>query len=259
MDRYDELKRTIDKKYTDREVECHDNIINLYELYHILTDEIAPYRTVMDGSEIQRKINADRTIIEKLGMFKKRSVVRNKCTSAICSVKSNSSRICFGFEDKKVSMGSKFTAIVKDFDSDEIYFDKYTDVDKAFVEKYISEIYEMFAVLEEYGQLFPYDEKEGRNVLKQSFDDGVLNITISLDLYGRVKYDIRLSEKVGSMDLYNRDWLNRESIRDYVERSIKRIFMSIPININDLNDTYKLLVEHNLGRKDNLKLVKKGE
>ncbi len=86
MDSYTELKNKIDSRYSDSYVTQTENVISLYDLITMLEEEMEPLRRVKMGKDFQNQINADRTITQRIGLFKKRAVVDNKCTGTYTSV-----------------------------------------------------------------------------------------------------------------------------------------------------------------------------
>ncbi len=133
-------------------------------------------------------------------------------------------------------------ALFKDFDSDEIYFSDYGLKDRDFVTKYISEIYEIFGILEEYGTMFPIKEKS-RKAIGQEFSDGVLDVEVVLDTYGRVSDTITPSEAVDPDKIYTREWYSRDTISKHVQDMRVQVLSSIPVEISNLNIVFKRLVE----------------
>lgn len=248
MDSYTKLLTSIDNKYSNGSVEQSENIISLYDLVTILQEEMEPLRKVKIGKEFQDKINADRTIFQRIGLFKKRAIVNKKCTGGYTETGQTSSKISLCFEEKGQGLGTHIV-LHKDFDSDEIYFADFCVKDREFVERYISDIYEIFAVLEEYGTLFPYEEKKGRCGIKQDFSDGLLDVSVSLDNWGRVSTGIVPSKGNDPENLYTRTWYSRETISKHVDEMSEQILRSIPIEISGLDKVFRMLVERAIGKR----------
>lgn len=256
MDKYTELKGKIDSKYSNGLVQQSENIISLYDLITMLKEEMEPLRKVKIDKEFQEKIDADRTIFQRIGLFKKQAIVKGKCNGGYTSVEQNRSTISLHFEEKNSSF-DRCIVLHKDFDSQEIYFADFCYKDRDFVTKYISEIYGIFAVLENYGTIFPYEEKKGRIGITQEFNDELLSVTVNLDTFGRVSTSIVPTKDNDPDGVYTRDWYSRETISKHVDGMSEQILRSIPIEISSLNEVYKTLVERAIGKRQ-AKLLAKG-
>lgn len=248
MDSYTKLITSIDEKYEDNGVEQTENIISLYDLVTILSEEMEPLRKLKMDKEFQNKINNDRTILQRIGLFRTRTVVDKKCKGGYTEVGENRSSISLNFEDKGNVLGTH-VVLFKDFDSDELYFADFCLKDREFVEKYISDIYGIFAILEQYGTLFPYEEKKGRTGLSQEFSDGLLSVTVKLDTWGRVTPSIVPCKGIDTDNLYTREWYNRETVSKHVYAMQEQILRTIPVEISSLNEVYRKLVEDNISKK----------
>lgn len=247
MDSYTKLMTSIDEKYSGEEVEQSENIISLYDLVKMLEDEMEPLRTLKLEKDFYNKINADRTVFQRIGLFRKKAVINQKCTGGYTETGEKRSTISVHFDNGK-DLGAH-VVLYKDFDSDEIYFADFCIKDREFVEKYISDIYGIFAILEAYGTLFPYEEKKGRTGLSQEFADGLLSIKVSLDTYGRVTPLILPVKEADPDNLYVRTWYSRETVSEHVNNMSEDILRRIPVEISSLNEVYKMLVERAIGKK----------
>lgn len=255
MDKYTELMQRIESQYSGEEIEQTENIISLYDLYTILMLEMKPLNMIKMGNDLQNKINADRTIFRRIGLFKRQAVIDKKCTGIYTDIGETRSEIVFSFDERRSSVGSHLT-LYKDIDSDELYFGDFSLKDREFVEKYLSDIYDIYAILESYGTLFPYENEKGRQSLNQEFDDGILKVNITCDTYGRVAIQVSPSKGVDSDNLYTRSWLNRQTVSSYVDENIDDILCRIPVEISSLNEVYRTLVEYNLAKKKAMTLKK---
>jgi hypothetical protein len=131
MDEYTRFKQDLDKKYIEPDgIEKKDGVISLYDLIDILEMGFDDLKLTMDGSALRDQINQDRTILQRINLFKKKRVIDKKCTSIISSFNKDKCRISFGFEDSSRSMGSRFVVLIKDRGSDELYFESDYFADK---------------------------------------------------------------------------------------------------------------------------------
>lgn len=254
MDKYIELMNKINAKYSGEEVEQTENIISLWDLVNILKEEMQPFYDVRLGHDLRDKINGDRNILQRIGILR-RNALDNECRSAYTYMSENSNEISIAFKTQSAAMDSHLV-IIKDRGSDELYFADFSLKDRDFVTKYLSEIYHTFAVIEEYVTLFPYEKSKGRLSLEQSFNDGVLTFTVTCDTYGRVNTKVEPSKGADPDNLYKRTWYNREKVSDYVEDNTEEIMRRIPVQISELDQVYRKLIEDNLSKKNGLKYGK---
>ena len=257
MDEYTRFKQDLDKKYREPDgIEQRDGVISLYDLIDILEMGFDDLKLTMDGSALRNQINQDRTVLQRINLFKKKRVIDKKCTSIISSFNKDKCRISFGFEDSSRSMGSRFVVLIKDKGSDELYFESDYFADKEFATKYVSEIYGMFAVLEEYATYFPQNEKGETSSITQTFDDGTLAVEVSVYRNGTVHYTITPSKDYDPSKVFNREWLSRVKLSAYVEDNDIDILDNIPVEISSLNDAFRAMVEADLEKEKSASLTK---
>lgn len=254
MDKYIELMNRINTKYSGEEVEQTENIISLWDLVSILKEEMQPFYEVRLGHGLRDKINKDRNILQRMGILR-RNALDNECRSAYTGISENRNEISIAFKESGSTVDSSLI-IIKDRDSDELYFADFSLKDRDFVTKYLSEIYHTFAVLEQYVTLFPYEKSKGRLSIEQNFNDGVLTFTITCDTYGRVNTKVEPSVGADPDKLYKRTWYNREKVSDYVNGNAEEIMRRIPVQISELEQGFKKLVEDNLSKKNAMKYRK---
>ncbi len=254
MDAYTKLMTTITSKYDCDEVEQSENVISLYDLVTLLDKEMEPYRTLKMENEFRDKINADRTILQRVGLFRKKAVIDQQCEYVHTSVSEDKSSITIGFGINFLTSGN--IVLYKDFDSDEIYFANFSEKDRDFVSKYISEIYGIFGILEEYGTLFPYEENKGRANVSQEFCDGLLNVSVSIDSFGRITPIIVPCRGLDLEKVYAREWYSRESIATYVDNMQDTILKRIPVEVSNLNESFRILVERAKDKENTHRLTK---
>lgn len=247
MDRYTEIKETIDKKYIEPDgIERTEDVVSLFDLIDMLEMKFDDLRIVMKGDYLKEQINADRTILQRIGLFKKEKVINKKCTSIISTMGKKKTRISFGFEDKGSAAGSKFVVLLKDRDSDELYFESDYFSDKEFASKYVGEIFEMFAVLEEYAPLYPVNGKGETTAITQTLEDELFSVTISVYTNGSVHYTISLKKALDQDSIYNREWLSRVKLKSHVDQHALRVLDNIVVPVSTLNDVFRNVVEQDM-------------
>ena len=256
MDKYIEFKNTLEEKYINSALERTEGVISLYDLIDLLEMGFDDLKLTMDGSALREQINRDRTVFERIGLFRKKAVVNQKCTSVISNYNRKKCRISFGFENRGSRTGHEFVVLIKDRDSDELYFESEQFANKEFADKYVSEIYGMFAVLEEYADYYPLNGKGETTAISQTFDDGVLSVTISVYVGGTVHYTILPSKGTDPEKIFTREWVSRTKLSSIVVDNAVSILDSIPVSISSLNEAYRSVVEKEL-KKENDRLLRK--
>jgi len=250
MAEYTRLRKELESYFEMSDVELNENQISAYDLYKIVNDKLHELRKIQFESTFKDEINKGFIITKKVSkLFKKEeSSTGKRCTTVMTANNCKTSTITFGFSKSNHIIDTEYLTICRDIDSDEIYFDKYSFVDKAFVMKHYDCISETFNTLEEFSKLFQGGVGTGGNGAQQVFTDGFLEITLSYDSYGRIDTDIKIDEKEDKEDIYNRDWLKRKKLSEYVFENKETILRKIPINIDELNYTTKTIVEGYLSK-----------
>lgn len=244
MDRYTEIKEIIDKKYVEPDgVERTEEFVSLFDLIDMLEMKFDDLKIVMKGDYLKEQINADRTVFQRIGLFKKEKVINKKCTSIISTMGKKKTRISFGFEDYKKH---NFVVLMKDRDLDELYFESDYFSDKEFATKYVGEIYEMFAVLEEYAPLYPVNGKGEITAITQTIEDELFSVTISVYPNGSVHYTINLKKSLDQDSIYNREWLNRVKLKSYVDQHSLRVLDNIVVPVTKLSVVFRTVVEQDM-------------
>jgi hypothetical protein len=256
MDKYDKLKEQIEKEYIYGEVvEANNDVVSMYDLVYLLEEKFEALRVVKDGSYLKEKINQDRTVQQMFSFFRKKTIVDGQCLSIISDFNKSKCRVSFSFEN--VSQNREdVVVIMKDSESDDLYFEDSRFANREFAEKYISEIYEMFGVLENFAKYYPASAKGGVSSITQTFKAGILEVLITVFPNGKIECNITPSNGVDNQNIYNREWLSREKLSNYVKENRANILQSIPVELDSLNTSFRTIVEESKEKRDVKKLVK---
>lgn len=255
MDRYTEIKETIDKKYIEPDgIERTIDTVSLFDLIDMLEMKFDDLRIVMKGDYLKDQINADRTVFQRIGLFKKEKVINKKCTSVISTLGKKKTRISFGFDDHN---RSSFVVLLKDRGSDELYFESEHFSDKEFASKYVGEIFQMFSVLEEYAPLYPVNGKGETTAIAQTIEDELFSVTINVYTNGSVHYIINLKKSLDQDSIYNREWLSRVKLKSYVDQHSLRVLDNIAVPVAKLSEVFRSVVEQDMVKGNAAILAKK--
>ncbi len=246
MDEYTRLLNEINSYFELDDIHMTTECISAFDLYKILDEKFQQLRNVISAKALQDKINSDRTVvrvIKKLFQRNEERFVESECDTICSSTKGNTAEILFSFEDSSRQSGCRYVHIYRDFESEEIYFDRHFK-DREFVMKYYDDIKEYFDILEEFDGLLGFNIggfSDSR--CNQKFSDGFMKVKLVYDNRANVSIDISIIDTEDPDDIYNREWLNRKKIADVIDERKEEVLKKIPINISDLNVTCKTIVE----------------
>lgn len=238
MDHYSELKNRIDKYENLNNVMFTEQTISLYDLKRLLDNKFKRLRHIMNVESFINVINKDNIELQGIGCLQP----SDRCSSILFSNDKMISKIIFGFNEDSSAIPTRFIRICKDDDSDELYFEG-KECDREFIERYISRILEIFAVLEEFSRLFQGKINFAHNVFQQEFTDGFFVVSIKCYGNGNVSLAVAINEESDPNNIYKRTWLNRERLFDYVNERSDIILKKISVKINMLHIVFRLVVE----------------
>lgn len=255
MDEYTRLRNELESYMEMPDIEMDKNQLSLYDLYRIVDTKLEELRRIQFDSDFKDEINKDQRKIGRL--FKKKVNVSDHACKKITSLcNGKKSEITFRFDAPHSYFGSEALSIYKDIDSDEIYFG-HSKTDKPFVEKYYDRICDFFSILEEFSALYQGGVGSCGEDNKQVFSDGFLDIKLSYDTYGRVYITPIINSHSDPERIYNREWLKRQTLSEYVKENQDTILKKIPAKISELNYTTKTIVENYLSKINAPQLIKK--
>ena len=261
MDEYTRLLTKLSEylnKPNVESTECTNDIISAYDLYCIVDEKLQELRDVQFDSTFVDEINKDNTVIKKVGHIFKKRVPYNekKCTTDMVEHNGKRGVITLGFTSNKARFGVEYIDIIRDVDSDEIYFGKYAS-DKIIVERYYDRLTNIFDTLEKFQALYQSGIGSSGTTQKQTFSDSFLDVDFSYDSYGRTSIDIRINKEADKEEIYSREWYQRKSLSTFVDENKEDFLRRIPINVSELNHTCKTIVEEYKEKQNVPQLIKK--
>lgn len=258
MDEYTRLKATLESYLDKPDVEITNQEISIYTLQQILTNKLESLRKIQFDSDFPNEINNSYTVIQKVGrIFKKKvSICERPCNRVMATCDGKKSHITFSFICKESRFGSEYLTICKDVDSDEIYFENY-NADKDFVVKHYDRIHEYFTTLEHFSMLYQGGVGGSGKSIEQTLSDGFFDIKIICDTYGRIDTGTKISTEVDKENMFTREWLKRQTLKEFYTEHEEEILRKIPVSIDSLNYTFKTIVTDALSKMNIPVLVKK--
>ncbi len=258
MDKYNEIKEKIEKKYLSGNEELTDGRISILELVDILNEIFKPLKDIERNENFKRIINGNIGIPSKIKRAlnrKKATILDKDCEIIVSQFKDNTSSIILFFNDINEQYGARTLTVTKMVDNDELSIDSDDKDDKEFVSKYIGELLSVFATLEEFAPLFNGEISVRVDGVRQEFDDGILRVGITCHSNGYIAIKI-LSSSCDPDDIYFKSWLNREMLSTYVFNRREEILRNYIISIDEINEPLRGIVIAYLESKDCKKLKK---
>lgn len=258
MDEYTKLKTTLEAYLDMPDVEVTHHEISIYTLQQILNSKLEELRKIQFDSDFKDEINNSYTVIQKVGrIFKKKvSICERPCTNVMASCDGKKSHITFAFTCKENRFGTEYLTICKDVDSEEIYFENHK-ADKDFVVKHYDRINECFTTLEHFSMLYQGGIGGSGKSIEQTLGDNFFDIKIICDTYGRIDTTTKISSSVDKENMFTREWLKRQTLKEFYTEHEEEILRKIPVTIECLNYTFKTIVTDALSKMNVPVLVKK--
>jgi len=152
-------------------------------------------------------------------------------------------------------------SVCKKVDSDKLYF-KYdyicSDSDikcfKDFVINYYNEICNIFSILESYNYELEISSSEERT---QILTDKFFDVKMIYDTYGRVNVELNINENEYGLKITQIEWSDIKSLKKIINNNMFLILKKIPVNVCELNNVYKKVIEEEFSKKESAKLIRK--
>lgn len=256
MEQYEEFLNKIKKYFEYDEVITQGTIISAYDLIQIIKKTMGDLRSVIrnEENEFIKDVNEYYISQEKVGRFIKKLIKVNlaEVEYFFLRFKENHAELTMGVwlnHNRNTPEHSRLK-ICKDHGSDELYFENSHNVDKDFVEYFKETIIGNLQKIEYFYNLFKLSLPDIEEIpsyfngykIQEEISDNFLRIVISYDVNGKVDYKISIDPSIDLNNIYNREWLNHESIREYIEKNEEELLKKIPINILDLKATTKQVI-----------------
>lgn len=243
MDEYEKMMQELEQYLAREDIEDTNEVISAYSLYEIVDDGFEKLRNIYNDWDFRQQINTDKVQTIKKGfIFKKTtSVIQNECerVSTTADYKTAQMHIRFEYYNHTI-------ILCKDRNSQEIYFDKYSKIDKDFISKYYDYIMETFRIAEEYVDLIGGPIGSSRNdssIQPQNFPVSFFYIALEYTRSGEVSIDIIVDSEKDPDGIAKREWYNRKKIIDYISENETELLKKIPIHVEQLVPTTKKIVE----------------
>lgn len=252
MQQYEEFLEHINKYFEYDEVVSKGTLISAYDLLKIITERMHEYFILIcDNSDFKKAINDYYTVQVPFGkIFKKFKKVNTASVDYTqYRYEKNHAKAVIKFNGESF-ISSKYIRLCKDTNTDELYFDTFSEIDKEFVEHFHDQILSDLQKIEELFYLFkltntnveeiPYSSNQ--SLIKEEISDDFLKLIISYDACGRVNSKIIIDPSVDPDNIYGREWLNHEPIKDYIAKHKDELLKKIAINVLDLKETTQKII-----------------
>ncbi|MBR1413093.1 MAG: hypothetical protein IJ574_00280 [Bacilli bacterium] len=249
MEEYNDLKKKIDEYLLRDDVIETENVISAYTLSTSMEAFVSGLRFLRyDLTEnLKDKINKNSSLLEniKMNLTKKIDICKLKCNSIHIDAENDSYQLSFSFNYplEKSSLKTDFLRIVyKDKNSQELYTKEWP-LENEFIEKYYLEIFGLFEQIEYYTKLingvmnFYYNAAANNEIKTELF-----TIQTSYSSYGKSDFMIYVNKVNDKKNISSNNYYNYGSLNQYIYDNREQLSKKIAINISDLNNMEKNVV-----------------
>lgn len=268
MNEYNRLMDRINKYFTMDDIKYSEEVISAYDLFKILTEKFSELHAIIYNNELKEQMNDFLLSEKKVGkLFKKIiKIQRRKVEYLLTSCKNGVSELSIKVIEQKIDgLYEYHTWIRKDLDSDQLYYNHRDEEIQDLVDFFLSDIEKHLYTIEEFFKLIALENgnikevPEWRTNFPQVFSDSFLNIRITYDTYGKVNYDFSIDKSIDPNELFKREWINLECIKEFVNNNAEILLRKIPVRVEELNETSKAIIrEYNEKKKNVRKLELNG-
>lgn len=262
MEEYNKLMTKIKTYFEMEDIENTEDIISAYDLIQILTEKFQVLYDVIYSNTLKERINEVLLTEKKVGkIFKKIiKIQKRKVEYLLTHFEKGKATLSINIlEDRFDGRYGYHTWICKDLDSDQLYYTYRSPENENVVNEFLSDIERNLYIIEEFYKLIRLTDPSINKVpdydakFSQVFSDGFLKIAVTYDTYGKVKYQFSIDEQEDPNELFKREWLNLECIKDYVNNNAESLLKKIPVNVSELNETSKEIIREYNKKKENIK------
>ena len=257
MKKYEEIFNIIySYLYETDEVEFTNEVISAHDLYSIVNEKFHELRKIKRTS-LRKCINKDYSFLKEISsIFKRESNSLNtKCRDVVIAGDDKESKITFVF-NRFASKKPKSISLLKNRKSGEIYYDEevvVTKRNKDLANNNFSEIIKTFKTIEKLVDFSKNSLKssEDENVV-QEFSDFIFDGCLTYDAYGSVNVSLKVGDE---MEAYYFEE-SRKKLNQVIETNKEELLKKIPININSLNNTCRMLVKEKMETNNDKSITK---
>jgi len=149
----------------------------------------------------------------------------------------------FTFEYNKVANES--IILIKERNSDNLYFGYH--INREFVSSYYEEIMNHFYYLESLPDIINKSFNCNYAFFKdQIYLDPFFNVELFINSMGEVNVSIFINKEVDINSIWNREWFNRISLKNYIEENKEFLLKKLYVNVNELDELLKNILKGKL-------------
>ena len=228
---YKRLNRIIDEYTKKDDVILDDKYISAYDLYHLMKNQLQALKDINEKSSFIPKD------------------YKLKITSDI-----NDEYINLEFVFKKEEKRTRdifIRRISKDIKNNTYIFKN--SADEEFMNEFYNEIIHIFDVKKEY-----YDKFILTDTIK-TFSDNIFDVIFSYNEFGEININVMINERKNLFMLSDRYWLLYNFISKKIKNKKIDILKKFPIEIDNLQDSMRLIVEDYFDNRKQIIIKKKVE
>ena len=248
MSKYIEILEKVQSYLQEDNTRANNGEISLFDLYGIVEETVKEVYKRKEGDELLAIVNKENSIINKVGRFFKKKEICDRYSSLLFELDNKDVGICF-FDRLR---GDSSFDVYKDSESGELYTKGYKQsLAKEILEKHYDEIYAILTGLEEFRNLTGITKNYGLDEkITQVFDDGFMNVNITVDSYGRVYLGIGVSKDADPDEVVKRNYYGKEQIQNIIDNNEMIIAKNMVIDKNELTLEYKRILNRKKNKKE---------
>ncbi|MDO5003638.1 MAG: hypothetical protein Q4E39_05380 [bacterium] len=246
MENYEFILNEVNS-YINRKQNISEGQISLYDLYRKTEKYLSPLTDIFENNIIEKRLNKSVSLKERIERAKNDKIGDKYTVVTYTENQKAILKIC-------IDGWSNFLKIIKDFNDDNLYAEYYNygslmksglkeeviKIIKPILKKNYKEIVEQLNILEQYSKRIGDIDTKKDNFCCNASND-LFDITVICTSYS-VGYNIKLSKEYDENGIYDRTWLSRPSLEDVVNENISDILKNTFVNVRDLDERFKIIL-----------------
>lgn len=254
MQQYEEFLKQINKYFEYDEVTTQGSIISAYDLIKILESRLRKlYDLIYEKKDFIQMIESyyhEKNLL-KIIMNKINKTVTPQVELILTRYENDHAYIYIRFSNNTCEKINYNTLeICKESGTNELYFGEFSGIDKDFVDYHRDVFLDRLVTIENFAEIFKLSVPNMKEIpgdvnVRETIDDDFLKLVITYDSYGDTRHNLSIVSSVDHDKIFERVWLDRPSLKKYVNEHEEEILKRIPINILDLKySTQKIITDY---------------
>lgn len=247
MENYEFILNEVNS-YTNRKQNIGEGQISLYDLYRKTEKYLSPLTDMFENNIIEKRLNKSVSLKERIERAKNGKMWDKYTVETYTENQKAILKI-------RIDECLNFLKIIKDFNDDNLYAEYYNygslmksghlkeeviKIIKPTLKKNYKEIVEQLNILEQYSKRIGDIDTKKDNFCCNASND-LFDITVICTSYS-VGYNIKISKECDENGIYDRTWLSRPSLEDVVNENISDILKNTFVNVRDLDERFKIIL-----------------